>query len=124
MLLDLVDRLELLEALKKATRSWTRQGPEHGGGQGTGPGEIWNIALSSPRRWWRKANERHDWVAENSPERADKWYRGLFEKIKTLKTFPNRCPVAPERGDYGEELHCLTYGKTGRRFSDPLHDPR
>ena len=58
-----------------------------------------------------KANARHDWIAEHSLSRADKWYRGLFEKIETLKTLPKRCPVAPESDAYGEELRCLTYGK-------------
>jgi plasmid stabilization system protein ParE len=60
-----------------------------------------------------KANERHDWIAEHSPERAEKWYRELFERIETLKNHPNRCPVASESVDYGEELRYLTYGKRG-----------
>ena len=60
-----------------------------------------------------KANERHDWIAEHSPERAEKWYRGLFERIETLKKHPKRCPRAPESEDYGEELRYLTYGKRG-----------
>jgi plasmid stabilization system protein ParE len=58
-----------------------------------------------------KANERRDMIAEYSPARAEKWYRGLFEKIETLKTLPTRCPVAPESEAYGEELRYLTYGK-------------
>jgi plasmid stabilization system protein ParE len=58
-----------------------------------------------------KANERHDWIAEHSPERAEKRYRGLFEKIESLKTHPRRCPVASESVDYGEELRYLTDGK-------------
>jgi plasmid stabilization system protein ParE len=60
-----------------------------------------------------KANERHDLIAEHSPERAEKWYRGLFERIETLKKHPTYCPVAPESVDYGEELRYLTYGKRG-----------
>jgi uncharacterized DUF497 family protein len=60
-----------------------------------------------------KANERHDWIAVQSPGRAEKWYRGLFEKIETLKKYPKRCPVASESADYGEKLRYLTYGKRG-----------
>jgi plasmid stabilization system protein ParE len=63
-----------------------------------------------------RANEQHDWIAERSPERAEKWYRGLFEKIKTLKTYPKRCPVASESVAYGEELRFLVYGKRGDLF--------
>ena len=63
-----------------------------------------------------KANERHDWIAERSPERAEKWYRGLFERIETLKKFPERCPRAEESEHYGEELRYLTYGKRSDVF--------
>ena len=63
-----------------------------------------------------RVNDRHDWIAERSPERAEKWYRGLFEKIETLKTHPRRCPVAAESVDHGEELHYLTYGQRGDMF--------
>jgi plasmid stabilization system protein ParE len=31
-----------------------------------------------------QAREVHDWIAESSPERAAKWYQGLFETIETL----------------------------------------
>ena len=67
-----------------------------------------------------RANARHDWVAEKSPDRADKWYRGLFERIETLKSHPNRCPVAPERGDNGEELRYLTYGRRSDVYRIPF----
>lgn len=62
------------------------------------------------------ANERHDRVAERSPVRAEKWYRGLFEKIETLKIHPKRCPIAPESEVFGEPLRYLTYGKRGNVF--------
>ena len=51
-----------------------------------------------------KANARQDWIADFSPERAEKWYRGLFQKIETLKLHPKRCPIASESFAYGEEL--------------------
>lgn len=63
-----------------------------------------------------KVTEQHDWIAERSPERAEKWYRGLFQTIETLKTYPRRCPVASESVAYGEELLYLTYGKRGGVF--------
>jgi plasmid stabilization system protein ParE len=58
-----------------------------------------------------QAREVHDWIAESSPERAAKWYQGLFETIETLKTFPMRCPLAPESDAYGEDVRQLLYGK-------------
>jgi plasmid stabilization system protein ParE len=58
-----------------------------------------------------QAGEIHDRIAELSPEQAAKWYRGLFEKIDTLKSFPLRCPKAEVSGDVGEEYRELLYGK-------------
>ena len=47
-------------------------------------------------------------MSETSPERADRWARGLFETIQTLASFPFRCPVADESGRYPEILReCL-----------------
>jgi uncharacterized DUF497 family protein len=63
-----------------------------------------------------RACERFDWIAVTSPERAEKWYRGLIAKIETLKTHPKRCPVAAESQAYGEQLRYLTYGRRGDVF--------
>lgn len=60
-----------------------------------------------------KANARQDWIADFSTERAEKWYRGLFQKIETLKLHPKRRPIASESFAYGKELRYLTYGKRG-----------
>ncbi len=58
-----------------------------------------------------EADAAYDWIARNSPARAAEWYRGLFEKIETLRTHPRRCPLARESGAFGEEVRQLLYGK-------------
>jgi plasmid stabilization system protein ParE len=63
------------------------------------------------RRAVREAEEAFTWLAEHSPERAAKWYTGLFETIETLKTYPRRCPLAPESDAVEEEIRQLFYGK-------------
>ena len=40
--------------------------------------------------------EHHDLIAARSPERAGRWQAGLLAAIESLKSLPNRCPVAPE----------------------------
>jgi len=50
-------------------------------------------------------------IAEHSVERAGRWYRGLFERIDGLRSFPLRCPVAPEARALGVEVRELLYGK-------------
>ena len=54
--------------------------------------------------------------AERSPEGADRWYRGLIDRIDTLKTFPLRCPIAPESGQLGGEARELLYGKRQNKY--------
>ena len=57
------------------------------------------------------AEEIRDWIAELSPDRAARWFEGLLKAIETLKTFPRRCPRAPERESYGGEVRQFLYGK-------------
>jgi plasmid stabilization system protein ParE len=60
-----------------------------------------------------EAEAAYEWIARQSPTRAARWYKGLFAKIDTLKTYPGRCPLAPESAAFGEELRQLLYGKRG-----------
>jgi plasmid stabilization system protein ParE len=63
-----------------------------------------------------EANEAHEWIAEQSPQRAAKWYQGLFQRIETLATHPERCPVAPEGRASGEQVRQLLYGRRGGAY--------
>ena len=58
-----------------------------------------------------QAIEARDWIADSSPDRAAKWLDKLLESIESLKTFPLRCPSAPDRDAYGEDVRVLLYGK-------------
>jgi len=40
--------------------------------------------------------EIFDFIKEDSPENAIKWYFNIQDKILTLTTLANRCPKAPE----------------------------
>ena len=57
------------------------------------------------------ADAAYEWIARDSPDRAARWYRGLFERIETLRTRPSRCPLAPESEAFGEEIRQLLYGR-------------
>lgn len=41
---------------------------------------------------------------------AARWYFGLEDAIRTLRSFPRRCPVAPESELSKSELRHLLYG--------------
>jgi len=59
----------------------------------------------------RDAMEVYEWIARNSPAHAARWYRGLFQRIRTLAESPRRCPVAPENEAFDEEVRQLLYGR-------------
>lgn len=51
------------------------------------------------------------WIREESPTNADNWFNGLTATIDSLKTFPERCAVAPESTSIAVELRHLIYGR-------------
>jgi plasmid stabilization system protein ParE len=59
--------------------------------------------------------EGFQWLSDQSPDRAATWVAGLRKAIDSLRTFPRRCPVAPESAEFGEEVRVLLYGKRRSR---------
>lgn len=69
----------------------------------------YRLEISRPA--WIDAENIYLWLKAGSAERAQEWFRGLFNVIKTLRTFPNRCPIAPESRSFFVEIRQLLYGK-------------
>jgi len=59
----------------------------------------------------RDLEEITAWIAEDSPERASKWYWRVKDAINTLESFPRRCRIAPENQFFDEEIRHLLHGK-------------
>ena len=59
----------------------------------------------------RDAREAYQWLAQQAPEAALRWYRGLREAIESLAAHPQRCPIAPENEYAEEEIRQLLYGR-------------
>jgi plasmid stabilization system protein ParE len=58
------------------------------------------------------ALEAFIWLAERSPEAAERWYLALQGAIERLSTMPERHPVAEEEsGLLGVALRQMLYGK-------------
>jgi plasmid stabilization system protein ParE len=57
------------------------------------------------------ADEAYAWLAERSPEQAERWYRGLFDQVAILTAHPLRCPLAAENDKFPEEIREGLYGK-------------
>ncbi len=58
--------------------------------------------------------EAYQWIARDAPQAAARWYNGLVEAIDSLKSLPERCPLAPENDAFDEDIRQLLYGK--RRY--------
>jgi plasmid stabilization system protein ParE len=57
------------------------------------------------------AQNYYEYMAGYSPDKAVKWFNGLFEVINSLTTMPKRCSIAPETNWIGQEIRCLVYRK-------------
>lgn len=50
------------------------------------------------------------WLSGKAPGKVSEWIACLKEEVDTLKTMPERCPLAPENGLWGnEELRQLLF---------------
>jgi len=54
--------------------------------------------------------EAWTFIAQDSPEEAEKFIRRLEEQIETLERFPERCPLIPENEILGTRYRQLLYG--------------
>ncbi|MEM8638068.1 MAG: type II toxin-antitoxin system RelE/ParE family toxin [Cyanobacteria bacterium P01_G01_bin.54] len=58
--------------------------------------------IETAYRWLRK---------RDSTGYADRWFRGLMNKLATLQEQPKRCALAVEHDVFSEEVRQLLYGK-------------
>jgi plasmid stabilization system protein ParE len=56
-------------------------------------------------------DEAYQWIADRSPARATRWYRGLRTAIESLADYPRRCALAPESEYLEDEIRQLLYGR-------------
>lgn len=58
----------------------------------------------------RDFEEIWSFIAQDSPDEADKFVRRLEEQITLLERFPKRCPLIPENESLGTQYRHLLYG--------------
>jgi len=47
---------------------------------------------------------------------AEKWFNGIMDQIATLEAMPERCPIASESEDLGQQVRVLLYGRKNRTY--------
>ena len=58
-------------------------------------------------------DEAYDWIRQRAPEAAARWFNGFVDALETLRSFPERCGVAPEDAYFEQEIRQLLYGRRG-----------
>lgn len=48
-----------------------------------------------------------DYIAEDSVTNALNWYENTTDKIRSLDSMPERCPIADESPYFDFKVHCL-----------------
>ena len=63
---------------------------------------TYGVIIEAPAQ--ADVEEAYRWIARESLERAARWYNGLVDAITALATLPARCPFAPERAFFMEDI--------------------
>ena len=58
----------------------------------------------------RDIDEASGWIAERSPESAERWFNAIEAEVYSLAQFPERCPKAREDGQFRYELRNWSSG--------------
>jgi plasmid stabilization system protein ParE len=56
------------------------------------------------------------WLAERSPEAAERWFNGLYDTMGSLELFPERCPLAPENEFFDLEIREIFHGRRQHKY--------
>jgi plasmid stabilization system protein ParE len=70
---------------------------------------AYQIKLTEPAE--ADAYAAYEYIQGFSPRSAEKWFRGLFEVIFSLREMPTRCPLIAESDEIGLPLRHHLYGR-------------
>lgn len=58
-------------------------------------------------------DEAYDGIRQRAPEAAARWFNGFVDALETLRSFPERCALAPENEYFEQEIRQFLYGRRG-----------
>jgi plasmid stabilization system protein ParE len=64
----------------------------------------------------RDIEEAYCWLAERDVTAAIRWYNRLLDVIATLESFPERCPLAPEKTFLAAEIREIFHGRRHYKY--------
>ena len=65
----------------------------------------------------RGIREAVRWITQHqSATAAARWYNALEKTIRTLRSYPMRCPIAAENDKFPEEIRELLHGRRRQKF--------
>jgi plasmid stabilization system protein ParE len=60
--------------------------------------------------------QAHLWLAERSPDAAERWFNSLYDTMGSLELFPERCPLAPESKFFNAEIREIFHGRRQHKY--------
>ena len=74
----------------------------------------WRVIVELPAQ--EDIVEAHRWLAERDPEAADRWFNGIYDTIRSLEFFPERCPLSPESRFFNREIRETFHGRRHHKY--------
>ena len=64
----------------------------------------------------RDIGDAYEWSAERDEAAANRWFNRLAEAMRSLETFPDRAPLAPESKFSQREIRELFHGRRHDKY--------
>jgi plasmid stabilization system protein ParE len=69
----------------------------------------YSVLVTEPAE--QSLDDAFSWISEHSYEAAVQWYEGIIADCGSLVDRPYRCAIAPESGEFGDEIRHLIVGR-------------
>ena len=74
----------------------------------------WTVIVELPAQ--QDIEAAYLWIVERDSGAADGWFNSIYETIKSLESFPERCPLAPESKFFEQEIREAFHGRRQYKY--------
>jgi len=74
----------------------------------------WKVIVELPAQ--QDIAEAYLWLAERDPDAADRWFNDIYDTMGSLRSFPERCPLAPEGQFLDEQIREIFHGRRQYKY--------
>ena len=74
----------------------------------------WTVIVEPPAQ--QDIEAAYLWIEERDAEAANRWFNSIYEIIRSLELFPERCPLAPETRFFDREIREAFHGRRQYKY--------